>query len=170
MTYCQDEAQRTTWLEVPMLASSHLILDLVGAIVAVVVVVAYFVPTIIAVVRKHHWIPRIFVVNVLLGWTVIGWIVAFHMASTSRTKTEGYWRPPVGGAGPTSSSVPRQLDETGKSPAITNPSPTFAPGSTSPTSTPSSPMWPQPATNVDTPPPSGTFGLPGREPDSGELA
>ena len=36
----------------------------------------YFTPTIIAAVRRHHNILAIFLINFLLGWTVIGWIGA----------------------------------------------------------------------------------------------
>jgi hypothetical protein len=61
--------------------------------IVVVGAVLYFVPTYIAVARRHHWIPRIFLVNLLLGWTIIGWVLALHMACTSRTKTNAYWRP-----------------------------------------------------------------------------
>jgi hypothetical protein len=42
--------------------------------------VAYFVPTIVAWVRKHAKRTSIFTVNVLLGWTIIGWIIAFGWA------------------------------------------------------------------------------------------
>jgi len=34
----------------------------------------YFTPTIIAVVRKHH--QPVGIVNLFLGWTFIGWVVA----------------------------------------------------------------------------------------------
>ena len=38
--------------------------------------VIYFVPTIIAVLkRKRNWLA-IFLVNLFFGWTVIGWILA----------------------------------------------------------------------------------------------
>lgn len=40
----------------------------------------YFTPAIIAICRKHHQIGAILVINVLLGWTFIGWIVALAMA------------------------------------------------------------------------------------------
>ena len=73
-----------------MLASSHVIVHLVLAVVAVVVAIAYFVPTIVAVVRKHHWIPRIFVVNALLGWTVIGWIIALIWACAAEERQPIY--------------------------------------------------------------------------------
>ncbi len=41
----------------------------------------YLIPTMIAKVREHHQIGAIFVVNLFLGWTVIGWIVALAMAA-----------------------------------------------------------------------------------------
>ena len=36
----------------------------------------YVVPMVIAAVRRHHQTAPILVLNVLFGWTVIGWIVA----------------------------------------------------------------------------------------------
>lgn len=41
---------------------------------------AYFVPTIVAVARGHHQAAPIIVVNVFLGWSVVGWVVALAMA------------------------------------------------------------------------------------------
>jgi cytochrome c biogenesis protein CcdA len=38
--------------------------------------VAYFVPSIIAVKRDHHNRAPIMIVNILLGWSFIGWVVA----------------------------------------------------------------------------------------------
>lgn len=37
----------------------------------------YFVPSMIAWVRKHRSLPGIIALNILLGWTGIGWIGAF---------------------------------------------------------------------------------------------
>lgn len=39
----------------------------------------YFLPTIVAVMRKHN-IASILLLNLFLGWTVIGWIIALVMA------------------------------------------------------------------------------------------
>lgn len=36
----------------------------------------YFLPTIVAVMRRHGDLLAVAVVNVFLGWTVIGWVVA----------------------------------------------------------------------------------------------
>jgi hypothetical protein len=42
--------------------------------------VLYFVPTIVGVVRKHPQMGPIIVVNLLLGWTLIGWAGALALA------------------------------------------------------------------------------------------
>jgi hypothetical protein len=47
--------------------------------------VPYFLPTIIAVARKKTNVAAIVLVNFLLGWTVVGWIIALVWAvSTER--------------------------------------------------------------------------------------
>ncbi len=43
----------------------------------------YFAPAIIAGRRKHHQENAIIVLNILLGWTVLGWIVALVWAFTA---------------------------------------------------------------------------------------
>ena len=42
--------------------------------------VMYFLPSIIGLARSKRNLGRIFVLNLLLGWTMIGWIVAFIWA------------------------------------------------------------------------------------------
>lgn len=42
----------------------------------------HFLPTIIAAVRRTHNFIWIFLINLFLSWTVIGWIVALVWAST----------------------------------------------------------------------------------------
>lgn len=42
-----------------------------------VLLVCYFIPAIIAVSRGHKDVVGIIALNILLGWTVLGWIVAF---------------------------------------------------------------------------------------------
>jgi CHASE2 domain-containing sensor protein len=50
-----------------------LILEIIGfALLAVL----HFAPTFIAVNRRHPRRIAIFVINLLFGWTIIGWIVA----------------------------------------------------------------------------------------------
>ena len=40
------------------------------------VLVSYFLPSIVASSRKHHSAGSVFVLNLFLGWTFIGWVVA----------------------------------------------------------------------------------------------
>ena len=40
----------------------------------------YFLPTIVAARRYHHRTSQIFIVNLFLGWTFLGWVVALVMA------------------------------------------------------------------------------------------
>ncbi|ALA11962.1 hypothetical protein SEA_TASP14_72 [Mycobacterium phage Tasp14] len=40
----------------------------------------YLLPTLVATVRKSHLLGPVTVVNLLLGWTFIGWVAALAMA------------------------------------------------------------------------------------------
>ncbi|QAT16675.1 hypothetical protein BU251_02480 [Candidatus Velamenicoccus archaeovorus] len=40
----------------------------------VLMIVFYFLPTLVAYFRQHKNILAIFVLNLLLGWTVLGWV------------------------------------------------------------------------------------------------
>ena len=70
-------------------------------LLAVVLVGAalYFVPTVIAAVRNGKHLGAVIVVNVLLGWTFIGWVVAQALAigSSSRTSRPLYPYSPLPG-------------------------------------------------------------------------
>jgi hypothetical protein len=46
----------------------------------------YFLPTIIALVRKHGNTLAIFIFNLLLGWTLLMWLVALIWAFTNNQK------------------------------------------------------------------------------------
>lgn len=51
--------------------------------VLILIAVLLFLPTVIALARGHHNGFAIFLTNLLLGWTVIGWIVAFIWSCTA---------------------------------------------------------------------------------------
>jgi hypothetical protein len=51
----------------------------------IVLATLYFLPTVIAVTRSHKNTAPIVVVNLLLGWTVIAWIVCLAWSFTHRT-------------------------------------------------------------------------------------
>ncbi len=56
--------------------------SLIGIIVFIFSLAVYFLPTIIAVVRKKRNALAIFLLNLFLGWTFIGWVVAIVWAAT----------------------------------------------------------------------------------------
>jgi hypothetical protein len=65
---------------------------IVGALLAVGL---YMLPTIIGSARKVVNIGSVFAINLLLGWTLIGWVVALALAlRTNPPYAYGqYWRP-----------------------------------------------------------------------------
>jgi uncharacterized membrane protein YhaH (DUF805 family) len=54
-----------------------------GIVLLVVVLACYFLPAIVAAGRRHHNAGAIFFLDLLLGWTVVGWIAAFIWALTN---------------------------------------------------------------------------------------
>lgn len=53
---------------------------MVAACLLTVLVIVYLAPSYVAHDRKAPSLGTVVVVNVLLGWTVVGWIVALAMA------------------------------------------------------------------------------------------
>ena len=47
----------------------------------------YFAPAIVALSRSHMSAGAIVVLNLLLGWTALGWIIAIVWAFTGNTRT-----------------------------------------------------------------------------------
>ena len=47
------------------------------------VFILYFFPTALAAGREHHQTTAILMLNLLLGWTVLGWIIALVWACTA---------------------------------------------------------------------------------------
>jgi len=52
----------------------------IGIIVLILLLVLYFLPTIIAISKHHKNALAIFVLNFFLGGTVIGWVIALVWA------------------------------------------------------------------------------------------
>lgn len=50
------------------------------------IVAIYFIPSIVAIVRGHMSKGAIIALNLLLGWTFIGWIIALVWSLTSHTR------------------------------------------------------------------------------------
>lgn len=58
------------------------------AIIAIVGVLTYFFPFLLAAVRDHPQVWPIFWLTVFLGWTGLGWVVAFIWAVFRFRKTD----------------------------------------------------------------------------------
>ncbi|MGY3234091.1 hypothetical protein ACVMAJ_000981 [Bradyrhizobium sp. USDA 4448] len=54
-----------------------------GLMVISAVLISYFLPSIIAFGRGHHQRAAILLTNLLLGWTVLGWIAALIWSATA---------------------------------------------------------------------------------------
>jgi Superinfection immunity protein len=53
------------------------------------VALIYLLPTYVATLRSHHKLVAIAAVNVLLGWTILGWIVAVVWSFTTMSPVDG---------------------------------------------------------------------------------
>jgi hypothetical protein len=59
--------------------------DMQTAVWTVALAAVYFLPVIVAGLRSHRNIGAIAVLNLLLGWTLLGWIGALIWSATSNT-------------------------------------------------------------------------------------
>ena len=58
-------------------------MEVIVLLIVLVVGGLYFIPTIVALMRDHPSKGGIIVLNVLLGWTLIGWVVSLAWAASS---------------------------------------------------------------------------------------
>jgi hypothetical protein len=56
-----------------------------GTILLTVLLAFYFIPSIVAGARGHRQGGAIFALNLFLGWTLLGWVVALVWSLTSDT-------------------------------------------------------------------------------------
>lgn len=52
--------------------------------IGVLALAIYFIPFLLALVRGHPDTLAIFVLNILLGWTFVGWVLALVWSLTSK--------------------------------------------------------------------------------------
>lgn len=52
------------------------------AVLLVIMVLCYFLPTLIAYSRRHRKRAAILVLNLLTGWTAVGWVISAVWSST----------------------------------------------------------------------------------------
>jgi hypothetical protein len=61
-------------------------MEIFGFIVIITVVFLYFAPSIVAGRRQHRNGAAIAILNLLLGWTFIGWVIALAWACTNQDR------------------------------------------------------------------------------------
>ncbi|WP_026689145.1 superinfection immunity protein [Alteribacter aurantiacus] len=60
---------------------------LFGIFIMLVVAAFYFIPTVVALARKKENVVAIFILNLLLGWSFIGWVIALVWACTTKPES-----------------------------------------------------------------------------------
>jgi nitric oxide reductase large subunit len=61
----------------------EILIPLIWLLVALIGLALYLVPTIVAITRNHHNKAAIIALNIILGWTFIGWIGSLIWSLTS---------------------------------------------------------------------------------------
>ena len=61
-------------------------MDLGSVLTLIILVVGYFIPSIIAYSRGHKNSDPILLVNLLLGWMLIGWVIALIWSFTDNVR------------------------------------------------------------------------------------
>ena len=59
-----------------------------NVIMLMLVLILYMLPTLIAFGREHPRRGEIAVINIVIGWTLIGWIIVFLWASLGRVEAQ----------------------------------------------------------------------------------
>ena len=67
-----------------ILFAASLLPVVIGVSALVVSTAMYFLPSIVAIARDHRNAGPIFLLNLLLGWTFIGWVVALVWSFTAQ--------------------------------------------------------------------------------------
>lgn len=65
------------------------IIDAIAILIGVpMLILAYFIPTFVARRRRHRDEGAIFVLNFLIGWTFLGWLIALVWANTGNIEKQ----------------------------------------------------------------------------------
>lgn len=56
-------------------------------LITIITLAAYFLPSLIALVRNHHNKTALMVTNLLLGWTGVIWLVTLIWSFTNQKET-----------------------------------------------------------------------------------
>ncbi|MEE9235505.1 MAG: superinfection immunity protein, partial [Candidatus Acidoferrales bacterium] len=70
-----------------ILILSHISIEEIIERILIIVIIygLYFLPLLVAMLRKKRNAPAIAILNLLLGWTILGWIVALVWAAMAES-------------------------------------------------------------------------------------
>lgn len=63
-----------------------LIAILIMIVIVLVFIVLYLFPSVIAIKKKHKDLIKILIINIFLGWTIVGWIISLVLAINMQNK------------------------------------------------------------------------------------
>jgi hypothetical protein len=52
------------------------------------ILLCYIAPAALADARRHRWCRSIMVINILLGWTVVGWLLVLYWSLSNNVRPE----------------------------------------------------------------------------------
>ena len=58
-------------------------MEVIVLLIVLVVGGLYFIPSIVALMREHPSRAGIIILNIFLGWTLVGWVVSLAWAASS---------------------------------------------------------------------------------------
>ncbi|MGZ5859103.1 MAG: superinfection immunity protein [Burkholderiaceae bacterium] len=62
-------------------------MEVIGIIIVFSLILSiYFLPSFVAIGRAHHQTSAIVLLNLFLGWTLLGWVLALVWAATAVQK------------------------------------------------------------------------------------
>lgn len=54
--------------------------------IVLILITLYFIPSIIAIKKRHKDLFKILMINTFLGWTIVGWIISLVMVINKQKK------------------------------------------------------------------------------------
>ena len=54
--------------------------------IVLILITLYFIPSIIAIKKRHKDLSKILMINIFLGWTIVGWIISLVIVINKQKK------------------------------------------------------------------------------------
>lgn len=70
------------------MAAEHFVVLFFGFCGLLLAAALYFLPLIVAYRRRHHQVVSIGLLNLFLGWTFLGWVIALVWSASALRRSE----------------------------------------------------------------------------------